>query len=353
MRRRWAVIAGVAAAAVGATVAAVALPASAPTSPAASASVAPPSVATAEVVRTDLVDRSDVDGTLGHARPSVIVGHGGTLTWLPRTGAVIRRGQRVHGVDGHAVPLLYGSVPLWRALGVGSRGRDVLLLERNLAALGHHLTVDEHYTWTTARAVRSWQRELRMPRTGVVNPGDAVVAPGPLRITAVRGTLGAPARGTVLTGTGTERRVTVRLPVTRQALAKVRAKVRIELPGGRATTGRVTRIGTLATAAPSEDPGAGEGTRTATVPVEIALDRPSAAGRLDGAPVTVGFAGATRKGVLAVPVNALTAGDTGGYAVEAVPGGPIPVRLGLFADGKVEVSGPGLAAGMRVEVPSP
>jgi hypothetical protein len=34
-----------------------------------------------------------------------------------------------------------------------------------------------------------------------------------------------------------------------------------------------------------------------------------------------------------------------------VSGTLIPVRLGLFAEGKVEVSGTGLTEGMRVEVP--
>jgi multidrug efflux pump subunit AcrA (membrane-fusion protein) len=98
----------------------------------------------------------------------------------------------------------------------------------------------------------------------------------------------------------------------------------------------------------------GQGTQTATIPVQITLDHPNAAGRLDGAPVTVGFTSTTRKGVLAVPVNALLAAADGSYAVEVVSDTrrrTVPVRLGLFADGKVEVTGTGLTAGTRVEVP--
>jgi multidrug efflux pump subunit AcrA (membrane-fusion protein) len=75
---------------------------------------------------------------------------------------------------------------------------------------------------------------------------------------------------------------------------------------------------------------------------------------LDGAPVTVGFTGETRKNVLAVPVNALLADAKGGYSVEVVDSAGrrlVPVELGVFADGQVEVSGNGLKAGMRVEVP--
>jgi hypothetical protein len=188
----------------------------------------------------------------------------------------------------------------------------------------------------------------------VVNPGDVAIAPGALRILTVRGALGAAAQGAVLTVTSTVRRATVDLPVTRQRLAKIGGKVRIDLPGGKSTTGQVASIGTLATAGDPGDTGTaqtGQGTQTATIPVEITLDHPKTAGRLDGAPVTVGFTSATRKGVLAVPVNALLAAADGGYAVEAVSGTLIPVRLGLFAEGKVEVSGTGLTEGMRVEVP--
>jgi peptidoglycan hydrolase-like protein with peptidoglycan-binding domain len=354
-RRRRAILAGVAVAALGAAITTVALTTGSAPTPAST-----PPVATAEVVRTDLVDRSEVDGTLGYAHSRTIAGSGGTLTWLPQTGAVIRRGQRVYGVNGHAVPLFYGATPLWRTLSTTSRGEDVRELERNLAALGYRLTVDDRFTPATRQAVKQWQHDLGVSVTGVVSPGDVVIAPDTLRVSAVSGVLGTPAQGPVLTATGTVRRVTVNLPATRQELAKVGGEVRIQLPGRKTTTGRVSSIGTLATAGGGGDGGAGgaaptgQGTQTATIPVQITLDHPNAAGRLDGAPVTVGFTSATRKGVLAVPVNALLAAADGTYAVEVVSGTrrrTVPVRLGLFADGKVEVTGTGLTAGTRVEVP--
>lgn len=61
---------------------------------------------------------------------------------------------------------------------------------------------------------------------------------------------------------------------------------------------------------------------------------------------------------LVVPVTALLARSGGGYAVEVVsPAGAhhlLSVSLGLFddADGLVQVTGPGLAAGQDVVVPS-
>ena len=60
------------------------------------------------------------------------------------------------------------------------------------------------------------------------------------------------------------------------------------------------------------------------------------------------------RNVLAVPVTALLARPGDGYAVRVSRSGHrlIPVTTGLFDDasGLVEVSGPGLAAGLTVEV---
>ena len=74
--------------------------------------------------------------------------------------------------------------------------------------------------------------------------------------------------------------------------------------------------------------------------------------------MTVAITTATAPGALVVPVSALLARASGGYAVEEVTAGGrhhlVPVTLGLFDDaaGLVQVSGPGLAAGQRVVVPA-
>jgi peptidoglycan hydrolase-like protein with peptidoglycan-binding domain len=320
-----------------------------------------PALATADIVRTDLADRTEVDGTLGFAGSyTVTAGGHGRLTWLPDTGDTIRRGKRVYGVDGHGVPLFYGATPLWRPLRDGvSDGPDVRELERNLSALGYGdgLTVDSSFTAATAAAVRSWQDDRGVTVTGTVAPGDVVMQPGAIRVKTVNAALGAPAGGRVLTATGATRQITVNLPVTQQELAVDGAKVTVELPGGRSATGHISSVGTVASAGDDGSDSqsqAGQDTETATIPVHVSLDRASSAGRLDGAPVTVGFTSGTRKGVLAVPVQALLASPDGTYEVEVVsPTGrrTVPVELGVFADGKVEVAGPGLAQGMKVEVP--
>jgi hypothetical protein len=59
--------------------------------------------------------------------------------------------------------------------------------------------------------------------------------------------------------------------------------------------------------------------------------------------------------IRAVPVSALVGLADGGYGVQVVIGTAshyVRVQLGMFAGGRVQVSGDGIAAGARVGVPS-
>jgi putative peptidoglycan binding protein len=321
---------------------------------------AAPVIATVPVVRTNLVEQDQADGTLGYAGSYSVGGQGrrGVVTALPVVGQTIGRGQQVYGVDGHAVPLFYGQTPFYRTLEAGvPDGPDVAELNDNLIALGYRSGRAGNQTFSdaTAAAVRRWQAALGVDQTGVVDPGDAVLEPGEVRVVGVTAVLGNPPLSTVMTLSGTRRLVTVDLPVAQQQVVKPGAAVQVQLPNGATTPGHVSDVGTVAVSPPSTSPGTG-GAQNATITVQVALDNPADAGDLDGAPVVVYFTGDVHNGVLAVPVTALLALASGGYAVEPVDRGGatrlVPVRLGAFADGDVEISGPGLAAGMRVEVPS-
>jgi peptidoglycan hydrolase-like protein with peptidoglycan-binding domain len=313
------------------------------------------------VTKTDLVETQQVGGTLGHAGShSVMAGKGGTVTWLPQPGDTITRGRQVYRRDNQQVPLLYGATPFWRELAGGvTNGPDVRILEDNLRAIGYgsNLTVDTAFTAATAAAIRKWQKKRGAEQTGRLELGDAVVLPGPIRVAEVKAKAGAPAVGEILTATGTDKQVVVDLPVTRSALAVRGSTVSIELPDGKSTTGKITTVG--ATATRSGNDGEGQDTRgddDATLPVTVTLDRPGATGALEGAPVTVVLRGTTHKGVLTVPVNALLALAEGGYGVETVAGDGtkkiVKVDLGVFATGRVQITGPGLVAGMKVGVPA-
>jgi hypothetical protein len=64
--------------------------------------------------------------------------------------------------------------------------------------------------------------------------------------------------------------------------------------------------------------------------------------------VSVTVTTASRPGVLAVPVEALLALANGGYALQTPAGKLLPVSIGLVTGDQVEVSGPGVYAGLRV-----
>ncbi|NUU21974.1 MAG: peptidoglycan-binding protein [Streptomycetaceae bacterium] len=287
------------------------------------------------------------------------------FTGLPRVGDVVKQGDAMFHVNGRPVPLFYGDAPLWRALAKGvANGPDVKLLKHNLVVLGfgQGLNVDDKFTDGTEAAVKRWQKSLGLPQTGRVDPSAVAVQPAAVRVTAVKAVIGAPAQGEVATVSGTTRQVSVPLPVDKQALARKGDKVSVRLPDGRTTTGTVTDIGTVATPETEGGDGGGggmpggQGGGKSVVQVTVTLDKPEDAGVLDGAPVSVGFVSQSRKNVLSVPVNALVALAEGGYAVEVVdPSGArrlVAVQPGLFANGRVEITGTGLAAGQKVRVPS-
>jgi peptidoglycan hydrolase-like protein with peptidoglycan-binding domain len=314
--------------------------------------------ATAEVARRDLEEREELYGTLGYGDTSQIVLSGaGTITALPALGSVIDRGQTVAEVDGLAVPLLFGDRPLWRQLDANaSDGADITELEANLVALGFassdSLTVDGDWTSATTAAVKDWQESLGRERSGVVGPGDAVVLPGAVRVSAQPTPVGSPAGGPVLEVTGTTRLVSIDLDATKQGLVGVGEALEVVLPDGTATTATVTSVGSVAQAgADSDGDGSPDGS---TIEVLAALDDPSAGGGLDQAPVTVRVVTSVAQGVLAVPVDALLVLADGSYVVERVGAdgttSQVPVESGAFADGWVEVSGE-LAEGDDVVVP--
>ena len=368
-------IAGAAVVILGGTVAAVALAwGSAAKEPAANPALPP---ATAKVARTTLVETKKVSGTLGYG-DAVPVGatQTGTLTWIAPVGSTVKRGEPLFKLDERPVVTIYGSLPLYRTLRANVESTDVEQFEENLSKLGYTgFTVDKAYTAATAEAARSWQADLGLPETGAVEPGQLVVTPGAVRVAEhtarVGDMLGGESRGgsgggaSVLSYTGTTRLVTVQLEVADQALAIKGRTVTVTVPGRGPVKGRISQTGTVATApeqassAPAEPAGnapAGSSSTAsdARIEVTVRIADQKKFGSLDGAPVDVDFVSAARKNVLAVPVAALLALPKGSYGVEIVEGGAtriVAVKTGMFAAGRVEISGDGIAEGVTVGVP--
>jgi multidrug efflux system membrane fusion protein len=309
--------------------------------------------ATTAITRQTLRESVEADGELGYGPTRTVAARrAGTVTWLPDSGAQVTRGKPLHRIDDDPAVLMYGTVPAYRDLATGDEGPDVAQLERNLVALGYDgFTADDEYTGSTADAIEEWQEDNGLPETGVLKLGQVVFAGGPVRVDSLIAEVGlsaGPGRD-LLTWTGTSKVITVRLDVTDGALAKSGAPATVTLPDGRRAAGKVTEVATVI------EPGSGaDAEPTTEVEAQIALTDAKAAAGLGSAAVDVTFTAAERKDVLAVPVAALTAASGGGFAVEVVDGGTtrrVPVRTGLFADGRVEITGDGLTEGMTVGVP--
>jgi peptidoglycan hydrolase-like protein with peptidoglycan-binding domain len=361
--------------------------------------------ATAPVTRADLVDYVEVDGTLGFgaarplrytapvaaeppadptvgppagdsttppATPPATRSPGGPpdaetpgkgpaedlqrlVTWLAPVGSTVRRGAPLFRVDNAPVVLLVGAVPVYRSMRVGTTGPDVAMLERNLRALGYSgFTADETYSAATASAVRRWQRALGVPQTGVVAPGQAIVEPGAVRVAGHALRVGGHAEGEILLVTGTVRVVTAELEPRHAAYARKGVRVTVTVADGRTAAGMIA-ASAVATAGGATGPTgpAGPGGEPG-VSVTVGIKNHNSVRDAPPGPVRLRLVADERSDVLTVPVPALVALAEGGYGVEVVDGDGrryVAVETGLFAGGRVEVTGAGLRDGQLVVVP--
>jgi peptidoglycan hydrolase-like protein with peptidoglycan-binding domain len=164
----------------------------------------------------------------------------------------------------------------------------------------------------------------------------------------------------VLTTSSTQQIVQLAVKASQQQLAHVGEAAPVTLPDGRIVGAHITSVGTVAESAEAEKNGEknggsggnGGGAENATISVSLALDHPVR--RLDKAPVGVELVKSVRRNVLAVPASALVATAGGGYAIEVLEGGrrgPLAVTPGMFANGYVEIEGPGVHEGLIVTEP--
>ncbi len=314
---------------------------------------------------TGQTSASDASGSTGSTNGT---GSPGIVTWLPEVGATVGRGDTLYRVDGKPIVLMIGKLPAWRTLKTGvSDGPDVRQLELNLVELGYDpkgkIVVDEHFGPATKAAVKRWQKDLGISRTGAVRLGRVVFLPGQRRVSSLSTEVGArlSTGATVMETTSRRQVVTVALETTKRSLVEVGDAVTVELPDGGEVSGEITGIGSVATSSAEEETGDAQGAQSgtadasdATIDVEIRLTEASAV-ELDLAPVDVEVRRDTRADVLAVPVAALLALAGGGYAIEVLDGAAtrlVAVEPGMFADGYVEIEGDGVTEGMEVVVPA-
>lgn len=397
-----------------------------------------PKIRRVAVAKTDMSGVREMEGTLGYDSVRTIRGAGeGVVTWLPKQGATVARGEQLYRVDERPTMVFYGSTPMYRRLDIpGSVGRDIRVVADNLRALGYDIgqqpapgtvvqqrapvgqrtpadagpstaaetdqetaepgsgppppaqgddadqgtgagqpaedrtgagqsptparqaTVKEGdgvLTEGLMSAIKRWQKSVDTELTGVLESSDVVVTRSAVRVSEVSAQTGDAAANDLLSVSATTK--SVRIPVETLDLGTIKAgqKVTVMLPDGTETAGEVATIGTTIKA----DQEGENGTGVTKINVTVSVDDAEAVKGIDAAPVQVRFEGETKKGVLAVPVGALLALREGGYAVRLAEGRSaggrsaggrlVPVDTGMFARGLVEISGEGLAEGMKVE----
>ena len=210
-------------------------------------------------------------------------------------------GEVLYALDGtHAVVLLAGAVPAWRASAPTSAdGPDIGQLERSLEALGYGFERRRagqplgrrHHR----RGPRAAGRHRHRRPTGVLELGEVVFAPAAIRVSEVLGDLGSTVRreARVLTATSTEREVAVELEADRQVIVAVGAGVIVGAPG------RDGRAGTIDRDRDRRDRGGGRQARPTPCRRSPSRSRSTIrreSGTLDGAPVTVNVVRERRDG---------------------------------------------------------
>ena len=289
---------------------------------------------TEEITRGTLQGETSAAGTLRFSDSHVLrSGFEGVVTWLPAAGTVLHAGDRLYDAGGESAYLMHGSIPAWRAFEDGmSKGSDIQQLQSALQGLGYFTREpDGTFGWWTIRAIRAWQKDMSLEQTGAIPLGRIVFAPDDLRVGSIKSRVGD--------------------KVADQQLGVVGNKVTLHLPGAVDTTGTISSVGT-----PTEKSGSGDSKeKERVIPVTIVPDDASVTADFQEVSVTVGLPSEKRENVLSVPVGALVALRPEQFGVEVVQDDNtttrVPVTTGLFAAGRVEISGEGLAEGQRVVVP--
>jgi peptidoglycan hydrolase-like protein with peptidoglycan-binding domain len=317
---------------------------------AAAAPPAPVRLATARIVRTDLATQTLTAGTLGYAPTRPLVnGLAGTYTWLPVSGSSIAPGQVLYEVNDQKVVLMAGSLPAWRSFELGmTAGPDVSQLQGGLIddgdATGLLSAPTGQFDQLTADAVARWQARHGYPLTGQITLGQIVFQPGPVLVGALATAAGEGAGpGQQPYQVTTSQRI-VTVPVSPDLPpVQVGEPVSIVLPTNATTPGGVI----------AETPLVGDASG-ATEQLVVQPGQPAATGTGSGVPVQVSLSIQSVHGVLAVPVTALLAMRAGQYGVEIVTASGahhvVPVTAGIFAGGRVQVSGADIRAGEKVVV---
>ena len=319
--------------------------------------------ATDTVTKGDLQGQTSVSGTLRYSDSRKFKsGFEGVLIQVPASGAVLTQGDVLYRTGNETAYLMRGNLPAWRSFEAGMEdGEYIRQLETALRDLGYFdYEPDDHFSWATTSAILKWQKDLDLPRTGTLPLGRIVFTPGDLRVGTVTARVGdrIAADTELFDVTSTTQVVDANVKLSDQKLAVAGTAVTIKLPDAKKTAGKITSVGTPTEKSSGSGSGAGSGSgesKERVIPITVTLTDASATTNFQEVSVTVDLPSEKRTGVLSVPVGALLALSADQYGVEIVEAGgttrKVPVTIGLFAGGRVEISGKDISEGQRVVVP--
>ena len=142
-------------------------------------------------------------------------------------------------------------------------------------------------------------------------------------------------------------KVNTSIEVVNKDLVDLDLIVSIELPDENIISGTISDIGDIAVI-----PQGNQG--EPYLEIVVSLEDTESYPEWTGASVTVSVTKKLASNVLAAPVTSLLAILGGGYAIEVIENGSsklVPVSVGLYADGWVEINGDGINVGTEVVVP--
>jgi peptidoglycan hydrolase-like protein with peptidoglycan-binding domain len=318
----------------------------------------PMQVATTPVTAGRMVSERSLVGTLQYStKLPVVSGASGVITWLPKVGGTIAPGDVMFRMNIEPVVMLSGRLPAWRTFTSGmTDGDDIRQLERNLRSFGFFDgDPDRRFNWNTVVAVKRWQKSLGAKQTGKVARSMILFSNQDLRVDGLSTRVGAQlaAGATVYQATSRKMVADLEIQLDDRELAVRGGAVKVALPTGAEIKGVITTVGS-----PVVQPGEDENDSNVIVPVRITMADQKAVRDLALANVRVKFATTLKKDVLTVPVDALVPSDDTHFVIEVPKRGPngertmIPVTVGAFGSGRVEISGPGVTNGLSVVVPS-
>ena len=319
--------------------------------------------ATDTITKGDLQGHTSVTGTLRYSDSRKFKsGFEGVLIQVPASGTVLTQGDVLYRTGTETAYLMRGNLPAWRSFEAGMEdGEDIRQLETALRDLGYFdYEPDDHFSWATTSAIMKWQKDLDMSRTGTIPLGRIVFTPGDLRVGTVTARVGdrVAADTELYDVTSTTQVVDANIKLSDQKLAVVGTAVTIKLPDAKTTTGTISTVGTPTEKSSGSGSGSGSGSsdsKERVIPITVTLADASATANFQEVSVTVDLPSEKRAGVLSVPVGALLALSPDQYGGEIVESGgttrKVPVTIGLFAGGRVEISGKDISEGQRVVVP--